>query len=399
METPVRADLWSVLIRDADGRRLLAAASALPDPARPTPAEVARFRAQHVPELVGAALECAAARRRGRDRFEQADELLMDRTGSEQASGTAVARAKVERFVAAGVEEVADLCCGIGGDLREFVHAGLRAEGVDLDPVRVVMAGHNAPGARVVRADVLDRRADGRAFHLDPARRDDSGRRLWRLADLVPGPDWMGRFVTSGDPGAVKLGPGLDPDELPWRQGVEIEWLGDAGGLRQAVLWCGALASDAPRSACRADLGLRFAGVPCLATPTEDAAPRGYLFEPDPALERAGLAGARLVDALELAPGLGLFTADAPLDDPWFARFAVREVLPFRDRTVREWLFAHDAGVVEVKTRGRTADALALQRGWRGRGDTPYTVFVLRCGGRKVSAIVTERVVAQASSP
>ena len=101
----------------------------------------------------------------------------------------------------------------------------------------------------------------------------------------------------------------------------------------------------------------------------------------------SSLAAARLERALELAPGLGLFTADEPLDDPWFVRFAVREVLPFRDKTVRGWLAEHDAGIVEVKTRGQTADALALQRSWRGRGEVPFTVFVLRCGGRKVAAL------------
>ena len=50
-----------------------------------------------------------------------------------------------------------------------------------------------------------------------------------------------------------------------------------------------------------------------------------------------------------------------------------------------------DAGMVEVKTRGKAVDPDRVQSDLRGDGDTTYTVFILRFD-RQVRALVTRRV-------
>src|SRR5690606_6303785 len=132
--------------------------------------------------------------------------------------------------------------------------------GVDRDPVRAFMCARNA-GCGTTVADVADWApgADA-AFHLDPGRRTEGGprTRLWRLDDLRPGRAVILRFAGSGRPGAIKLGPGVAFDDLPEDAGV-WEVLGDADGLHQAVLWCGALANPrGSRTATRVDAARSF---------------------------------------------------------------------------------------------------------------------------------------------
>ena len=124
---------------------------------------------------------------------------------------------------------------------------------------------------------------------------------------------------------------------------------------------------------------LHRSGPPSTALAT--APPARLLLVPDPALERAELLPT--LDLPELAPGLGVLTADAAPsgeDAAWLTAFEVLADLPFREKKVAAWLHARDAGEVTVKTRGRAAEPDSLARHLSGRGGTPYVVFVLRLG-------------------
>jgi hypothetical protein len=93
---------------------------------------------------------------------------------------------------------------------------------------------------------------------------------------------------------------------------------------------------------------------------------------------------------VEIHPGLGLLGGDAKVQTPWLRGFEVLDVLPWREGKVRQTLRAMDAGIVEVKTRGRAVDPDHTQQSLRGRGHRPLTVFVLRLG-KVVKAVVTCR--------
>ncbi len=120
-----------------------------------------------------------------------------------------------------------------------------------------------------------------------------------------------------------------------------------------------------------------------------------YLLVPDPALERARLM--HLVAAphslAEPAPGLGVLTTDAlpPAAGTcaaWFDAYEIVAELPTRERAAAAWLAERGAGIVTVRTRGGACDPDAWQHSLRGRGDQPWTVFVLRVGdARRVLAV------------
>ena len=367
---------------------------------------LARLRSDFGDEAAAIALELILARRKAAEKFgDAAETLIADVQGVEQASGQAVARYKAGRIrstLGTGAR-IVDLCCGIGGDTVSLCDAGLRVTAVDREPTRAWMARHNS----ALRADAVCMDAGdwsgtsiatgGCAIHLDPARRNEgTGRRAWKLDDLQPAPTVIaGLIAHAGDAGAaVKLSPGVDLQALDALLGDaphEVGFIAEHGRLVQAVLWTGKL-RQAPRSATLITCGQThtLAGSPTHA-PTGPM--RRYLHAVHPAVERAGLIGllSGEHDAPLIHPKLGLLTSDAPIDSPWLTGFELLAELPWRPKKVRQWLGAHDAGIIEVKTRGKAVAPDAAAKQLRGKGETPYTVFVLRFDLRVV-ALVCRRV-------
>ena len=87
------------------------------DPAREL-ATATRLRRTHPAALVSAALGQARLRQRAVAKFGAKDAYRMFFTpnGVEQATRTSVAVHRAGRFAELGVRNVADLCCGIGGE-------------------------------------------------------------------------------------------------------------------------------------------------------------------------------------------------------------------------------------------------------------------------------------------
>jgi len=346
-------------------------------------AAVASLRKDASAELVRAALALAEARRKATVKFpQQAERLVADPEGVEVASSMAVAMHKAARFARHDIASpIVDLCCGIGGDAMGFTAAGLAVLAVDHDPVRAWMAQHNA-GCASVAADVAEVDVAGRWIHLDPSRRSPRGR-AWRLEAYEPGIETIGRCLEQARAGAVKLGPGVDLDDLPWDG--EVELISEAGRLVQAVLWTGDL-----REHERAATVLP-AGVTLVGEPTD--APAGgfmrHLYAIDPAVERAELVG-QLANEFDLVmphPKLGLLTGEHRIDTPFATAFEMIEQMPWRPKRVQAALRSLDAGHVEIKTRGKAVDPDEWQTRLSGDGREPIVVFVLREGSKRIALI------------
>lgn len=341
-------------------------------------AGVERLRRDHDAVLVGLALDLAAARRKAAVKW-PTRAIIADPEGVEMATSALAGAHKARRLGEHG-DAITDLCCGIGGDAMALVDAGLTVHAVDWSGVRAWMCAQNA-GCETSARDVAEVRIDG-LFHLDPARRS-GGRRTWRYDELQPGPEVIARLARGS--GAIKLGPGVDLDELP---DGEIEMISEHGTLTQAVLWTGDLARHA-RTATVLPAGTSIHGAP------GDAAiksPGRFVHTVDPSVERAQLMGelAGRLGCASVHPRLGLLTSDAPIESPFVSSFELLERMGWHERRVAAWLRDHDGGIVEVKTRGKAVDPDQVQRRLRGRGSTAYTVFVLRFD-RRVEALIARR--------
>jgi len=373
-------------------------------------ASVSRLRKSYPADHVGVALELTKARNKAATKFpDQAAALFADVTGVEQATSLTAATHKAQRFRSAPFPgaQVVDLCCGIGGDAMGFAAAGLNVTAIDRDPVRAWMAGHNAGcTTRVTDAESLLNETPEppqahAALHLDPARRTGAGR-VFRLADHQPDPTTIAALLSHYPDAAVKLSPAVNLAELDDelinklpRAGAEteIEFISEAGRLVQAVLWTGRLRhlDHHPRTATLLADGQTHT---LTGTPDEPGFgfPGRYLYTVDPAAERAGLM--HLLGLPAIHPRLGLLTADGLVASPWLTGFELLVELPYsakNPKKIKAWLTDHDAGVVEIKTRGKAVDPDPLQRTLRGTGATPYTLFILRFDQR-LACLITRRL-------
>jgi len=358
-------------------------------------AAVESLRKYATAEHIAVALELCGARAKAVHKFGPAIAagLIADAAGVEQASASTVAQYKAIRMreaLGAG-SQIADLCCGVGGDSMAMCDAGLDVLAVDHDALRAWMAVQNTgERSRGVCADVAELALGGMAIHLDPARRDETtGKRARGLEGYQPGPDVIGQLIEQAPAAAVKLSPAVDIAELTWPG--EVEFISDHGRLVQAVLWTGGFMGAARQATLLDDAGVHtLSGEPI---GTRLTVMQRYLYTFDPAVERAELIGqlSQAVGAGVVHPRLGLLTSDRVIESPWLTGFELIEQLPWRPKRVRQWLGGNDAGLVEVKTRGKACDPDSEQRHLRGKGDTTYTVFVLRFD-TKVRALITRRM-------
>ena len=393
----------------------LAGESITPDRALTLSAEL---RADYPADLVAAALTQQALRTAGRAKFSHASQMLFTRAGLEQASSELTARHAAARF--AGARVVADLCCGIGGDLVALAaatadfcqnvdppqpellagdhvlkdghhHGGPRyVIGVDVDLASLEFARHNvavcAPSARAgfICADVRQLSLSGLdAVFIDPARRDGQGRLpsgryqpplSWclRLADAVPGV-------------GIKAAPGIRRDLVP--PGWETEFVAIGRDLKEALLWSPGLAGAGVTS--RATILPAGDTLTSSATappqpPVPLAPPGAYLLDPSPAVTRAGLVAdlARRLGAWQIDPMIAFLSSDEPVRTPFARTLRVLESAPWHEKRFARRLRDLGIGSADIRRRGLAGDVTQIHRRLGLRGPGSATIVMTRMQDR-----------------
>ena len=347
-----------------------------------------RLRGRFPAELVAAALAQHELRTRAAAKFARAAGMWFTREGLEQASAEPLARHRAERY--AGLPRVADLCCGIGGDLCALA-PGRDAVAVDLDPVHVRMArenarAHGAGEVGAVCADVRGLRLPrSLAVFVDPARRA-GGRRL-PAGESRPPLAWCLELAARVAAVGVKAAPGLPLGQVP--DGWEVELLADRRELKEAVLWSPALATTTRRATV-------FPGPHTLTAqpgpPVPCAPPGAFLLDPSPAVTRAGLVEtlARDLGAWKLDPRIAFLSADQPMRSPFGRLLRVDASLPWNLKRLRQVLRERGVGTVEVRKRGSAVDAADLTTRLRLRGAAAALVVLTRVADRPWALVCTE---------
>jgi hypothetical protein len=350
------------------------------------------------------AIDQAQLRRRARAKFTRAERLFFAARLLEQATDEWIARYKATRFPADA--SVADLCCGLGGDLMALAQRGPTV-GIDRDAMATRLAIANCraldrPHGRGETTDVTAfdiRRCD--AWHIDPDRRAGGGRTT-RLDRYAPGIEVLEQLLRWHDTAAIKLAPATVAPP-GWQQRCELEWIGSRRECRQQVAWFGALARRLGHRTATvvAETGetVSFSGLPNLRRP---AAPEveSYVFEPHAAVFAANLvtALAEQHGLLPLAEAPSYLTGDQRLTSPLLSAFEVLEVLPLDKKQLRAALRARRIGHLEVKVRGMRLDPQAWQRAVRVPGDGSATVLIADTGTKRL-AILARRLLSRVATP
>jgi hypothetical protein len=340
-----------------------------------------RLSKGHEAQTARAALATAMLRRRAASKFSRAAAMFFEREALEQSSSESVAAHRTRRM---GAGRIADLCCGLGGDAIALAE---RAEvvAVDLDPLRLRLCGLNLAAyerrAALIEADALTVDLSGvDAVFVDPDRRVE-GRRQLSFSTCRPPLSEVLRRLPAGSPVCAKLAPGV-----PWAEvaalGGEVEFVSLEGELKECAVWLGPYRSAARRATVLPSGAELTADEP--AASPGCAPPGRYLYDPDPAVVRAGLVTdlAGSIGAWQLDAEIAYLSGDALAPTPFARAYAVEESLPFNLSRLRELLRARGVGAVQVRRRGSAVDPEELIRKLKLRGGQTRTLVLTRVEGR-----------------
>ena len=416
---PVTTDPASLLT--PQGAELLGRLAAQRDTATSQLALAERLRREYPASLVAAAMAQQELRRAAEAKFSRAAEMLFTRAGYEQSSSETIARYRAGRLEDA--RRVADLCCGIGGDLIALAAAS-DVLAVDRDETHARLALHNAAvygrAERVtaVVADVRDVRLAGiDAVFIDPARRSGPGAapagtcarpgtgRRFRAGTSEPPLDWCAALASQVAAVCVKAAPGhpRGADPPAW----EAEFIAEARDLKEAVLWSPSLATAPrhwPRGGPRRATVLAAAPAisrpaltrssPVPATRSRCGEPGEYLLDPNPAVTRAGLVEdlARELggDTAKIDPQIAFLTLGRDVRTPFARTLRVRYSAPWNEKQFAKRLRELGVGAVDIRRRGLAGDVDQISRRLKLAGKTRATVVITRVNDKPWGLICTD---------
>jgi hypothetical protein len=117
--------------------------------------------------------------------------------------------------------------------------------------------------------------------------------------------------------------------------------------------------------------------------------PLAYLYEPDPAILRAGLVtdlGAQ-IGAAQLDAQIAYLTSSVLSHTPFARAWKVEDWLPFGVKRLRTYLRERGVGRVVVKKRASPLEPEALIRDLRLRGDDERVVFLTQMRDRPIIVV------------
>lgn len=354
---------------------------------------VSALRAEgYAPGLVAAVLSQAKLRRRARKKFgDFTDGMLFTEDGLEQASRLQAAALHAGRFRGAGIEQVADLGCGIGAESMAMAAIDLNVRAFEIDEITAAIAVFNLgafDNVEVEQADIttLDL-SQFEALFFDPARRELDGKgeraiRKFDPAQFSPNFEWVLEQART-KPSGIKLGPG-HPHEAIARD-AEAQWLSIDGDLVELALWFGdvkrpkvARAATVVNSTGRHEIvSESFESEPA------DVAPLGqFIYEPDNAVVRSHLIAdlAREVSATLISPEIAYLSSDNEIDSPLMRGFRIIDEMAFDRKKLKAHLREKNIGSLEIKKRGVDVVPEQLRKELGLKGEIAATLILTRVG-------------------
>lgn len=354
-----------------------------------------KLRAEYQPAVVTAAISLHEARQRAIGKLPQAEQLWLSRVGLEQSTAWEVAQHKAKRFPQG--EHIRDLCCGLGVDTAALLSRG-SVTAVDISEAMKLRCEWNNeiwnPDAKLefLVHDVQCHDVTGQLIHVDPDRRSGRDRAAKRLENYAPNLHWMQQTVQAADGGAIKLGPASNfMQKFPK---CEIELISLNGECREATVWFGSLAGEHSFRATHLPSGESISADPLSAwCPVADEV-GDFLFDPDPALVRAGLidVAGEMHSLQRMDKEDEYFTGEAVPPTSFMKAYRVEAVLSNNFREIKRHVREHPGRDYEIKCRRLSVDANSLQKKLP-RGDGPVRVlFFVRLAG-KARVVVAQRVI------
>ncbi len=341
--------------------------------------------------------------KRGRARFEDAEKMVFTAKGLEQSSSEVMGKYHVRRAGKAAV--IADLCCGIGGDLMYLAENRKQVYAVDLDADTLLCARYNCRKWTNIKYYQQAAETFQQKVHLiyaDPDRRPQGNRKispeemqptLRQLVELYFHKELCGGML-------IKLAPVLNyrkvEKEYFGNRGhyaearCSWEFISENGTVKEILLCLGDQASAVKRQAVLLPSGQILSG-----SGSEEVAVSGwqpFIFEPDNAIIRAGLVqklGVELGYQL-LDQHLALLTGNEAVSETFGKLYRLSEVLPFNRKLLQKYLREKGIGELVIKTRGFPDTTEKLHKQFQLRGSGKMIMLIVRLTERHQVAILDQ---------
>ena len=326
---------------------------------------------------------------------DEAKNKLFTREGLEQASRQIVSIQRAKRFTNAGIDTLIDVGCGIGADSMQLAASCQQLRAIDISPTAATCAAINLSeiaSARVYceSAQQVTTQNPLPALFFDPARRLTTGRALspdsWSppLSKVLA---WGGRASHL----AVKMAPGIDLSYLP--DNSHAQWVSVDGDLVECALYSLNLAPEGAGRSALIIQGTQVKEYFCASAsrPGENhvqvppASSLGdYLFDPNPAIIRAGIIPdlCEKILAAPISNGIAYLSGNSmplPEDSLAITCYRIIEDLPLKTKTVSSYLRTIQATRLDVLKRGVVLDIASWRKKVmpkKTRGFSPRTVTV-----------------------
>lgn len=310
------------------------------------------------------------------------NELLFTEQGVQQASSFKLAQYHTKKFEA--FYKVADLSCGIGVDLMNIAKEKEQVYAIDLDADTLKLAEYNCESQNLNNIKFISGKAEEftqqvDAIFIDPDRRPDSNRRIVPEEYSPPFSKIMKlRNVCKNI--AVKLSPAIDYKRLKLPIDSTLEFVSENGTLKEILLCMGKLSTEnCEQKAVLLSTNLTLQNSNAKTKITEI---QKYLFEPDPAIIRAGLVqelgikiGYNLIDSK-----LALLTGSYIVESDFGKIYKVEEIIKYDLKKVRKYVRQNEIGELIIKTRGFPESVEQFRKKIKLKGKNSVVMFILRRG-------------------
>ena len=326
------------------------------------------------------------------------DTLILEQCSSEEAAD--------QKTHWSNDKVVADLTGGLGIDTLAFSKTAKKVIYCEPDAVRCAAARHNFSILNIGNVEIQEGTAEETTqhlldktdiFYLDPSRRKEDGRKVFRIEDLSPNIlELKERLLSRGATVLIKLAPMLDIREglrqLPETMRVEV--ISRKDECRELLFHLSS-SNDLPVVSC-IDTGhpentFTFQPEKEKTLPLPIGEPEKYLFEPNAAIRKAGpwRSLCEKFGLKMLHPNSHLFTGPQIKDNFPGRTFIIDEVLPYKKEKIQEVLAGHSAQLVFYNFPVKPQD---VSKTLKIKSGEPNYLFFTATESRRSVVLFTKRI-------
>ena len=350
---------------------------------------------KHTSSLSRTALGMAILRQKAEKKFPFAHQLYYVKEALEQATSWQIAQHRAKRYQNA--DWILDVCSSIGSDSLALA-ANAPVIAYELDFLRCAIAHQNSKLINTknniyninqyINNYLYINNINNIYLFFDPARRSDL-KRKFHINDYLPPLNTVQTWKNAKGIG-IKLSPGVDLDQLT-QFDAEIEFISLNGELKEAVLWMNQLKRGQKRAT------ILSAGITLVDLPTPQlpiTPPKNHIYEPDPAIIRAGMVTSLAKDFQNLSQldsQIAYLTSDEKQNTPLARRWDVEAWMPFNLKKLKAYLLEHNVGNITVKKRGSPITPEVLQAKLKLKGSESKTIFLTKHNDQPI-VIITQNI-------